>query len=67
MGQKKADWLDPFITKKDQYIDFYNKDEITQPECPNQYSRTFSNNDLSSYPFWLICFISDIETEFCNQ
>jgi len=55
-AKDKADWLDPFITKNDQYLDSCNKDEITQPECPNQYTRSYSSNDLSQYPFWLNSF-----------
>jgi hypothetical protein len=35
-AKEKADWLDPFISKADEYLDHYDKDEITQPECPKQ-------------------------------
>jgi len=37
-AKDKADWIDPFISKKDQYMDHYNKDEIIQPECPKKNS-----------------------------
>ena len=37
-AKDKADWLDPFISKKDQYMDHYKKDEIIQPECPKKNS-----------------------------
>jgi len=52
-AKDKADWLDPFISKNDEYLDSFDKDEITQQECPNQYSRSFSSTKLSQYPFWL--------------
>lgn len=39
----KADWLDPFISKEDQYLDSYDKAEITQPECPKKNSWEYSN------------------------
>ena len=35
-AREKADWLDPFISRKDKYLDFYKKDEIIQPECPKK-------------------------------
>ena len=35
-AKAKADWLDPFISKEDQYLDSYDKDEIIQPECPRK-------------------------------
>jgi len=35
-AKEKADWLDPFISKEDEYLDHYDKDTITQPECPKQ-------------------------------
>jgi len=35
-AKEKADWLDPFISKSDEYLDHYNKDEITQPKNSKQ-------------------------------
>ncbi len=58
-AREKADWLDPFISKEDPFLDFFDKDEITRPECPKQeYNNYFSANYHSSsnsyqYPFWL--------------
>ena len=49
----KADWLDPFISKKDQFMDCYNKDVIIQPECPKQNSWDSSGYSGSSgHSFW---------------
>jgi hypothetical protein len=35
-AKAKADWLDPFIGKKDQYLDAYDKNELIQPDCPKK-------------------------------
>jgi hypothetical protein len=52
-AKSKADWLDPFISKEDQYWDSYDKDEITQPECPKKNSWEYSNYTSTPKPsFW---------------
>ena len=53
-AKEKADWLDPFIKKEDKYLDYYDKDEIIQQECPNKntwgYSSYYSSPPKES--FW---------------
>lgn len=52
-AKEKADWLDPFISKKDQLLDYYNKDEIIQSECPK--NNTWENQSYSGssvHSFW---------------
>ena len=51
-AKEKADWLDPFISKEDKYLDKDNMDEILEPECPKLDS--WKHNDISSsgYSFW---------------
>jgi hypothetical protein len=52
-AKSKADWLDPFISKEDQYLDSYDRDEITQPECPKKNSWEYSNYTSMPKPsFW---------------
>jgi hypothetical protein len=52
-AKAKADWLDPFISKKDPYMDFYDKDEIIQPECPKKNSWEYqSYSSPSRDTFW---------------
>lgn len=55
-ARSKADWLDPFICKDDKYLDFYNKNELIQPECPRKDSwNQFGYSDYHSAPennFW---------------
>ena len=41
-AKAKADWLDPFVSKEDAYLDSYDKDEMIQPEC--------SKKDTWNYP-----------------
>jgi hypothetical protein len=41
-AKAKADWLDPFVSKEDKYLDSSDKDEIIQPEC--------SKKDTWNYP-----------------
>lgn len=41
-AKAKADWLDPFVSKEDPYLDSYDKDEMIQPEC--------SKKDTWNYP-----------------
>lgn len=48
-ARDKADWLDPFISKEDQYMDCYDKDKIIQPDCPKQQP---SRSSGSIYNFW---------------
>jgi len=56
-AKEKADWLDPFVSKADKYLDEYKKDELIQPECPK--SNSWNYHDYSSsyytssdYSFW---------------
>jgi len=51
-AKDKADWIDPFISKHDKYLDKYNKDEIIQPN--NEKNDPWRNEDYSShnYSFW---------------
>jgi hypothetical protein len=52
-AKAKADWLDPFISKEDQYLDSYDKDEIIQPECPKKNTWDYSNYSSNPQPsFW---------------
>lgn len=39
-AKDKADWLDPLISKPDEYLDHYNKDTITQSK--NSYSSSYN-------------------------
>lgn len=55
-AKEKADWLDPFISKEDKYLDHYDKDEISKPERSkpetswgNQIRQEVSGN---RYNFW---------------
>lgn len=50
-AKDKADWLDPLISKPDEYLDHYNKDTITQPK--NSYCSSFSPpSQHSEYNPW---------------
>lgn len=52
-AKDKADWLDPFISKEDKYMDYYKKDEIIQPECPKRNTWEYTSYTSSSgYSFW---------------
>jgi len=52
-AKEKADWLDPFISKKDKYMDHYDKDEIIQPACPKRNTWDYTSYTSSSgYSFW---------------
>ena len=55
-AKEKADWLDPFISKEDEYLDHYDKDTITQPECPKQQTswgyQSRQEVSKSGYNFW---------------
>lgn len=52
-AKEKADWLDPFISRKDKYLDHYNKDEIIQPECPKKNTWDYpSYTSSSGNSFW---------------
>ncbi|MDR1632423.1 MAG: hypothetical protein LBR97_06050 [Dysgonamonadaceae bacterium] len=48
-ARDKADWLDPFISKGDQYLDGYDKDKIIQPDSTTQ--QTSYDRDI--YNFWV--------------
>jgi hypothetical protein len=52
-AREKADWLDPFISRDDLLMDYYNKDEIIRPKCPKENtwdSQSYSGS--SGYSFW---------------
>ena len=55
-AKAKADWLDPFISKEDQYLDSFDKDELIQAECPKKDTWNYpSYSDYQStpkYSFW---------------
>ena len=58
-AKDKVDWLDPFISKEDLYLDKYEKDEIIQSKCPKQqswYERNYyeSSGERSFWqkPWW---------------
>jgi hypothetical protein len=55
-AKEKADWLDPFIAKSDEYLDHYDKDEITQLKYSKQqtYQEYQSRQESfsSGYNFW---------------
>ncbi|MFT3739567.1 MAG: hypothetical protein QM786_12475 [Breznakibacter sp.] len=55
-AKEKADWLDPFISKEDEYLDHYDKDEITQPGRPKQQTswgyQSYQEESGSGYNFW---------------
>ena len=52
----KADWLDPFISKEDKYLDPFDKNELTQPECPKKDTWNWSDysdyQSVPKYSFW---------------
>lgn len=50
-AKDKADWLDPLISKPDEYLDHYNKDTITQPR--NSYNSSYNPpSQHSEYNPW---------------
>ncbi len=52
-AREKADWLDPFISKDDLYMDYYKKDEIIRQECPKANSwDSPSYSSSSGHSFW---------------
>lgn len=57
-AKEKADWLDPFISKDDEYLDCYKKDEIIQAKCPKEKSWRDTNyyehsgNSYWAKPWW---------------
>lgn len=55
-AKEKADWLDPFISKEDEYLDYYDKDEITQPKYSKQQTlqgyQSHQEPSGSRYNFW---------------
>lgn len=42
-AKSKADWLDPFISRKDRHLDAFDKNELIQPECPKKDSWNWSS------------------------
>jgi hypothetical protein len=55
-ANEKADWLDPFISKDDKYLDAYDKNELIQPDCPKKdawgYSSYSDYQSTPKYSFW---------------
>jgi hypothetical protein len=55
-ARSKADWLDPFISKKDKYLDSFDKDEIIKPECSKKDTWSYPNysdyHRPSEHSFW---------------
>jgi hypothetical protein len=55
-ARAKADWLDPFISKKDKYLDSYDKDEMIKPECSKKDTWSYPNYSdyqrTPEYSFW---------------
>jgi len=53
-AKEKADWLDPFISKVDQYLDKYDKNDILQSESTKYNSRRYDDSYSSyyNYSFW---------------
>jgi len=54
-AREKIDWFDPFIAKKDIYLDKFDKDELLQNKDAsyNGYNE-YSRSEKSQFPFWLI-------------
>lgn len=52
-AKEKADWLDPFIAKKDQFLNYKDIDALIQPECPKNNSWGYqSYTPSNSNSFW---------------
>ncbi len=55
-AKAKADWLDPFVSKEDQYLDSYDKNELIQPDCPKKdtwnYPSYSDYQNSPQYSFW---------------
>ena len=52
-AKDKADWLDPFISKKDQFLNYKDIDALIQPECPKNNSWGYqSYTQSNSNSFW---------------
>ncbi len=53
-AKEKADWLDPFISKEDKYLDKYDKNDILQRESPEYHSWRYedSHSTYYNYSFW---------------
>ncbi|MGD0582289.1 MAG: hypothetical protein ABR974_05010 [Bacteroidales bacterium] len=55
-AKSKADWLDPFISRSDKYLDPCDKSELIQPECPKKDSWGYSSYSeyysAPKYSFW---------------
>ena len=47
-AKDKADWLDSFISKKNLYMDYYDKDKVMQPNCPKQHGENRNSNSSDS-------------------
>lgn len=51
-AKEKADWLDPFISKKDQFLDNKDIDALIQPECPKTNSWGYTYTPSVGNTFW---------------
>jgi len=51
-AKEKADWLDPFISKEDNYLDGYEIEDILRPVCPKSNSLSYQDYSTSNYSFW---------------
>lgn len=55
-AKEKADWLDPFISRSDKYLDPCDKNELIQSECPRKdswgYSSYSDSYSAPKYSFW---------------
>jgi hypothetical protein len=55
-AKSKADWLDPFISLEDKYLDPFDKNELIQPECPKKDTWNWSSNSyyesVQKNSFW---------------
>ena len=53
-AKDKADWLDPFISKEDIYLDKFKIDEIIQPKCSTQHYRNepIQSENFTVRSFW---------------
>lgn len=53
-AKDKADWLDPFVSKSDKYLDHFDKEKVIQSDSPkqNSWSHQDYNEQSSRDNFW---------------
>lgn len=58
-AKDKADWLDPFVSKSDKYLDHYDKDKVIQSDSLKQsswshqdYNEQSSRDNFWKKPWW---------------